>query len=45
MHNEFMAIFPSGRAAVVTHGDDRFTRIDLPMITAVDVDPKYRARH
>jgi hypothetical protein len=44
VHNEFLSFFPSGRAVMLTHDDDRFTLIDLPMITAVDVDPKYRTR-
>ena len=44
IHNEFMAFFPSGRAVMLTHPDDRFTLIDLLMVTAVDVDPKYRTR-
>jgi hypothetical protein len=44
MHNEFLAIFPSGRTAMVTHDDDRFTLVDLLMITTLDVDPKYRKR-
>ena len=44
IHNEFMAFFPSGRSAMLTHPDDRFTLIDLLMVTAVDVDPKYRTR-
>ncbi len=43
-HNEFLAIFPSGHTAMVFHDDDRFTLVDLPMITALDVDPKYRTR-
>lgn len=42
--NEFLAFFPTGRAAMVTHADDRFTLVDLLMITAVDVDPKFRLR-
>ena len=44
IHNEFMAFFPSGRAVMLTHSDDRFTLIDLLMVTAVDVDPKFRTR-
>ena len=44
VHNEFLAFFPTGRAAMLTHGDDRFTLIDLLHITAVDVDPKFRTR-
>ena len=44
IHNEFLAFFPSGRAAMLTHGDDRFTMFDLLMVTSVDVDPKYRTR-
>jgi hypothetical protein len=43
-HNEFLYFFPSGRALMLTHDDDRFTLIDMPMITSVDVDPKYRTR-
>ncbi len=44
IHNEFLAFFPSGRAAMLTHGDDKFTLIDLPLITAVDADPHFRTR-
>jgi len=44
IHNEFLAFFPSGRAVMVTHGDDRFTLADLLLISSVDVDPKYRTR-
>jgi hypothetical protein len=44
IHNEFLAFFPSGRAAMVTHGDDRFTLIDLQLVTSVAVDPKFRTR-
>ena len=44
VHNEFLSFFPSGRAAMLTHDDDRFTLIDLLLITAVDVDPKFRTR-
>lgn len=44
VHNEFLSFFPSGRAVMLTHGDDKFTMIDLLMITSVDVDPKYRTR-
>ena len=44
IHNEFLARFPSGRAAMLTHGDDKFTLIDLLMVTSVDVDPKFRTR-
>lgn len=44
IHNEFMYFFPSGRAVMVTHPDDRFTLIDLLLVTAVDVDPKFRTR-
>lgn len=43
-HNEFLYLFPSGRGAIVTHPDDRFTLVDLLMVTAVDVDPKFRTR-
>ena len=44
IHNEFLAFFPKGRAVMLTHGDDRFTLIDLLLITSVDVDPKFRSR-
>lgn len=44
IHNEFLYFFPSGRAAMVTHRDDRFTLIDLLMVTSADVDPKFRTR-
>ena len=44
IHNEFLAFFPSGRAVMLTHGDDRFTLIDLLLVTSLDVDPKYRTR-
>lgn len=44
VHNEFLSFFPSGRAAMLTHHDDRFTLIDLLLIASVDVDPKYRSR-
>lgn len=44
VHNEFLAFFPSGRSAMLTHRDDRFTLIDLLMVTTVDIDPKYRTR-
>lgn len=44
VHNEFLSFFPSGRAMMLTHGDDKFTLIDLPLVTAVDVDPKFRTR-
>ena len=44
VHNEFLYFFPSGRAAMVTHNDDRFTLIDLLLVTSVDVDPKFRTR-
>ncbi|MEO7319643.1 MAG: hypothetical protein ABIZ56_11695 [Chthoniobacteraceae bacterium] len=44
IHNEFFALFPSGRAAMLTHPDDRFTLIDMLMVTAVDVDPTFRTR-
>jgi hypothetical protein len=36
-HNEFFSFFPSGRSAMLTHGDESFTLIDLLMVTAVDV--------
>lgn len=44
VHNEFLYFFPSGRAAMVTHNDDRFTLIDLLLVTSVGVDPKFRTR-
>ena len=44
IHNEFLYFFPSGRAAMLTHSDDRFTLIDLLLVTSVDVDPKFRTR-
>jgi hypothetical protein len=44
VHNEFLYFFPSGRAAMLTHPDDRFTLIDLLMVTSADVDPKFRTR-
>ena len=44
IHNEFLAFFPSGRALMLTHPDDRFTLIDLLMVTSADVDPKFRTR-
>ena len=44
IHNEFLAFFPSGRAAMLTHADDRFTLIDLLLVTSADVDPKFRTR-
>ena len=44
IHNEFLYIFPSGRAAMLTHRDDRFTLIDLLMVTTLDIDPNYRTR-
>ena len=44
IHNEFLAFFPSGRAVMVTHGDDRFTLADMLLISSVDVDPKFRTR-
>jgi hypothetical protein len=43
-HNEYMAIFPTGRAVMLTHDDHRFTLIDLLHVTALEVDPKYRSR-
>jgi hypothetical protein len=36
-HNEFFSFFPSGRSAMLTHGDESFTLIDLLMVAAVDV--------
>ena len=36
-HNGFLSFFPSGRAAILTHRDDSFTRIDLLMVTSVDM--------
>jgi len=44
IHNEFLYFFPSGRAAIVTRPDDRFTLIDLLLVTSADVDPKFRTR-
>ena len=44
IHNEFLYFFPSGRAAMLTHPDDRFTLIDLLLVTSADVDPKFRTR-
>ena len=44
IHNEFLYFFPSGRAVMLTHRDDRFTLMDTLLITAVDVDPKFRTR-
>lgn len=44
VHNEFLYFFPSGRAVMLAHNDDRFTLIDLLHVTAVDVDPKFRTR-
>ncbi len=44
IHNEFLAFFPSGRAAMLTHSDDKFTFFDLLMVTSIDVDPKFRTR-
>ena len=44
VHNEFLAFFPSGRAVMLTHNDDRFTLIDLLHVTSVEVDPKFRTR-
>jgi hypothetical protein len=29
---------------MLTHNDDRFTLMDLLLITSVDVDPKFRTR-
>jgi len=39
-HHEFLSFFPSGRSAILTHGDESFTLIDLLMVTTVDVRPK-----
>jgi len=44
VHNEFLYFFPSGRAVMLTHNDDRFTLIDVRHVTSVDVDPKFRTR-
>ena len=44
IHNEFLYFFPSGRAAMLTHRDDRFTLIELLLVTSADVDPKFRSR-
>ena len=44
IHNEFLAFFPGGRTAIVTHPDDRFTLIDLLHVTSAEVDPKDRTR-
>ena len=44
INNEFLYFFPSGRAAMLTHPDDRFTLIDLLLVTSADVDPKFRTR-
>jgi hypothetical protein len=44
IHNEFLAFFPSGRAAMLTHADDRFTMFDLAMVTSADVDPTFQSR-
>ena len=43
-HNEFLALFPSGRAAIVMYEDDGFTLIDLLMVTALDVKQKAENR-
>ena len=29
---------------MLTHADDRFTLIDLLLVTSADVDPKFRTR-
>ena len=42
--NEFLSFFPGGRAAMLTHDDDRFTSINLLLVASVDVDPKFRSR-
>jgi hypothetical protein len=42
IHNEFLYLFPSGRAVMLTHNDDRFTLMDLLHIVSADVDPKFR---
>jgi hypothetical protein len=44
IHNEFLYLFPSGRAAMLTHNDDRFTLMDLLRIVSADVGPKFRTR-
>ena len=44
IHNEFLAIFPSGRTAVLTHPTERLTMFDLLMVTSADIDPKYNQR-
>ena len=44
IHNEFLYFFPSGRAAMLTHRDDRFTLIDLLLVNSADVDPRFRTR-
>lgn len=44
IHNEFLAFFPSGRGAVLTHADDRLTVIDLLLVTSIHVDPHFRTR-
>ena len=43
-HNEFFSFFPSGRSAILTHGDESFTLIDLFMVTAVDMQKRNAAR-
>jgi len=43
-HNEFLSFFPSGRSAILTHGDESFTLIDLLLVTTVDVKPKVTRR-
>ena len=35
IHNEFLAFFPSGRAAMLTHKE---------LVTSADVDAKFRTR-
>ena len=44
IRNEFLYFFPSGRGLMLTHPDDRFTLLDTSLITAADVDPKFRTR-
>ena len=44
IHNEFLYFFPSGRGMILTHPDDRFTLIDLLLVTSADVDPQFRTR-
>lgn len=44
MNGEFLTHFPSGRAAMLAHSDDRFTLIDLLLVISADVHPKFRTR-